>query len=249
LQAPFVLTENFQSGIPSNWILVNKDGRTPALAVQEYNQAWISKLNPDDANDTVASSTSFFDSSGKADRWLISPAITLGSFGNSIKWMAKSHDASFADDYKVLISTTGTNTVDFTDTIGLIQQEDATWIQRSVNLSLKGLNSQTIYVAFVITTFDGFKLYIDDVEVTKDDPASIDDLAKSIQLVKLSSGDYKIFADASVSDLKLFDVTGAAVGFGWNESILSVKENTAGMYFLTGMINNQAFSVKLNHTH
>ena len=61
----------------------------------------------------------------------------------------------------------------FTDTIGYIQQENFEWVERSVNLSELGYNDQTIYIAFVLRTYDGFKLYLDDILVTKEDDASI----------------------------------------------------------------------------
>ncbi|MGB1646812.1 MAG: T9SS type A sorting domain-containing protein, partial [Crocinitomicaceae bacterium] len=61
----------------------------------------------------------------------------------------------------------------FTDTIGYIQQENFEWIERSVNLSELGYDDQTIHIAFVLRTYDGFKLYLDDILVTKEDDASI----------------------------------------------------------------------------
>ena len=168
-----VFETGFDNGIPSSMSLVNNDLNTPNDAVSEYTAAWICVSDPENESDSVAASTSWFNPIDTADRWLITPALALGSYGNDIKWNAKSQDASFPDDYYVLVSTSGTDLSNFTDTIGYIQQENFEWVERSVNLSELGYNDQTIYIAFVLRTYDGFKLYLDDILVTKEDDASL----------------------------------------------------------------------------
>ena len=98
-----IISEDFQSGIPVSFSIVDNDGLTPNSAVAEYTSAWISIADPEDNMNMVAGSTSFFEPVGEADRWLITPLLVLGNYGNSISWDAKSHDASFPDDYLVLV--------------------------------------------------------------------------------------------------------------------------------------------------
>ena len=64
------------------------------------------------------------------------------------------------------------NPSSFVDPLGYIQQENFEWTNRSVDLSAEGYDGQSIYIAFVLRTYDGFKLYIDDIQVFKDDDAS-----------------------------------------------------------------------------
>lgn len=171
-----ILNEDFQSGIPSSWTIVNADQQTPNAEVQEYTNAWIIKADPENTTDSVASSTSYFTTSVRASRWLITPAITLGNYGNILSWNAKSHDPSYPENYKVLISGTGANIEDFQDTVRLIVIENPQWTAREINISNLGFNGQTVHLAFVNTTIDGFKLYLDDIRVRKNDPAGVEEL-------------------------------------------------------------------------
>ena len=171
-----IYSEDFQSGIPAAMTIVDNDGFTPNAAVAEYTEAWIAipdQFDPGNANQ-VASSTSFFEPVGQADRWLITPAITLGAFGNIASWKAQSHDPSFPDWYYVLVSGTDTQISSFTDTLAIIYGEVADSLHlNEANLSELGFDNQTIHLAFVNRTNDGFKLYLDDISVVKDDPAGI----------------------------------------------------------------------------
>ncbi len=177
-----IYTEDFESGAPLAFTIVDNDGLTPNTVVSEFTSAWIRLADPDNSNDTVMGSTSFFEPVGQADRWLITPAITLGAYGNVLSWEAKSHDASFPDDYLVVVSSTDTQLASFIDTVGDVFQENETWTNRSVNLSTYGLDNQTVYVGFVNRTNDGFKLYIDDIQMLIEDTLSIDDLSIQINV-------------------------------------------------------------------
>ena len=169
---------DFQSGIPAAYTIVDNDLLIPAAQVSEFTNAWIVATDPNNPSDSVAASTSFFDPTGTADRWLITPALDLGAYGNYIAWSARSHDASFPDDYRVLLSTTDNNITSFTDTLGTIAGEFVDWTDRFVNLSTQGYLNQTVYIAFVNVTENGFKLYIDDIHAWKEDPVSVNELVK-----------------------------------------------------------------------
>lgn len=175
-QTDLFLTD-FQSGIPSAYSIVDNDQLIPAAQVAEFTDAWIVVVDPNNPSDSVAASTSFFEPTGTADRWLITPAMNLGAYGNYISWSARSQDASFPDSYRVLLSTTDNNIASFTDTLGSIAGEYVEWTDRFVNLSTQGYVNQTVYVAFVNVTENGFKLYLDDIRAWKEDPVSVDELA------------------------------------------------------------------------
>ena len=168
-----ILQTDFQAGIPTNYTLLNLDTAAPHPQVLEYASGWITAPDPENTSDTVAAVSSYFENADSANRWLITPQLQLGSFGNFISWEAKSHDPSFPDDYLVLVSTTTNDPSAFTDTIGSVQEENFEWTFREFNLSGAGYNDSTIYVAFVLRTLDGFKLYLDDIQVRKDDPVGL----------------------------------------------------------------------------
>jgi hypothetical protein len=174
-----ILDEKFDNGIPSSYILVNKDGYTPHADVSEYTNAWIITVDPADSTNKVASSTSYFDQPGVANRWMIIPSLQLGAYGNNLSWTGKSHDASYADGYFVLVSTTDTEIESFTDTLLTVPFEDVQWTKHTINLSDKGYDNQTIHLAFVLRSLDGYKYYMDSLSVEKDNPLNVSTLSNN----------------------------------------------------------------------
>lgn len=226
-----VLNEDFQNGIPSTWTLVN-DTNTVNSEVSEYTAAWITLTDPENVSDSVASATSYFTTPADANRWLISPAINLSTFGNYLTWEAKSHDPSFTDDYLVLISTTS----DFSsnvDTLLMVLEENYTWESHEINLSELAYDNQTIYVAFVLNTYDGFKLYVDDIQVRTEDPVNVNELAKtSLNIYPNPSSDFfEIKSDLNFDYLEVFNELGQ-VTLKSKSSKVDVSALENGVYFV-----------------
>lgn len=227
-----VYTENFQTGMPANVTLVDNDGNMPAFNVQEFTSAWITTLDPANGLDTVAASTSFFSPQDTASRWLITPPITTGAFGNYFSWESKSHDASYPDDYLVLISTTNNQIESFTDTIGFIIQENFEWTYREVDLSEQGYDNQMVYIAFVNVTYDGFKLYIDDLEMRSQDVTEITTHKKSnVVLYPNPANDIiTISSDLDIESIEILTSTGQIV-LSSNTKSVDVNSLNAGVYY------------------
>lgn len=129
----YILDTDFQLGIPTNYSIVDNDFNAPNSQVANFTSAWIGIVDPEDSTNKVAAATSYFSLEDTASRWLITPALSLSSFGNFISWKAKSHDPSFPDNYMVLVSTTDNQISSFLDTIGDIEQENFEWTEREVN--------------------------------------------------------------------------------------------------------------------
>jgi hypothetical protein len=242
-----ILNTDFQSGIPSNYTILNNDGLIPDSAVNEYTSAWIAVADPENTSDSVASSTSFFSPVGQADRWLITPPLPLGNYGNFIQWQAKSQDASFSDDYLVLVSTTDNQPSSFTDTIGFVIEETPEWTTREVDLSEEGYNNQTIYIAFRNITDDGFKLYIDDINVWKEDASSIQNLSLN-ELITIYPNPSKDFIQlTSISPIEyaeLFDLTGKSLVVFKND-ICDLRSLPKGIYLLVIKTSNGLITKKI----
>lgn len=229
-----ILEENFDSGIPASFLMYNNDGYTPHADVSEYSDAWIAKEDPDDASNTVASATSYFDQPGMANRWLITPSLTLGTFGNHLSWTGKSHDASYAESYLVLLSTTGTAVEDFTDTLQAVINEDIYWTHHAIDLSEKGYDGETVHIAFVLRTIDGFKLYMDSLKVTKEDPVGIEQTtpATAFQLFPNPATEKITFqSEFTVQQAVIRDVNGVVV-LETTDKEMDVRNLSAGIYFL-----------------
>jgi hypothetical protein len=228
-----LLITDFQNGIPQNYSIIDNDGLTPDLSVAEYTSAWITVTDPDSSKNTVASSTSYFYTKGTADRWLITPPLLLGNYGNFIDWRAKSQDASYPDDYLVLVSDTDDELSSFTDTIGYVIQENFEWTTRTADLSQEGYKDQTVYVAFRLVTTDGFKLFLDDIHVWKNDPVGIDEISSSIiKCYPNPTQDYiNIPSDIKSEDCSVYSMDGMLL-ISSSEKCIDVKNLNSGMYIL-----------------
>lgn len=244
-----VFETDFQNGIPSNMLILDNDLNSPNPNVSEYTAAWICVEDPNNLTDSVAASTSWFDPIDTADRWIITPVLTLGSYGNSISWNAKSQDASFPDDYYILVSTTNTDISSFTDTIGYIQQEDFEWVERSADLSDLGYDDETIYVAFVLRTYDGYKLYLDDILVVKEDDASI----YEVDLLNVSiypnpaTETINLESAYAIDYSEIIDLSGKTI-LKTNESNIDVRLIDKGVYiikiYIGGTIVNKPLHIR-----
>lgn len=244
-----LLSTDFQSGIPLSYTLLDQDANTEDQSMTEYlNQAaWISISDPDSATNFVASATSFFSPIDTADRWLITPSLTLGSFGNKISWKAKSHDPSFPDDYLVLISHTDASISSFTDTIGSIEEENFEWTTRTVDLSQAGYNDSTVFIAFVLRTFDGYKLYLDDILIEKDiDTSAI----SSVSIPKIN-----LYPNPTEKWVNITGINLPITGEIWNSQgqlikkfdtlLIDIEDLQSGIYIISLVIQNQVINTRI----
>lgn len=239
-----ILNEDFQSGIPLNWTVIDNDLLTPVDP--DYSAAWISITDPENDQDTVAASTSYFTAAGDASRWLITPSLSLGAYGNFVSWKAKSHDASFPDDYVVLVSTTDNQLTSFTDTIGYVQEENFEWTFREADLSASGYNSQDIYIAFVNTTSDGFKLYVDSIIVEKENTSTVNELASAIDLSVYpnpATDQIHIQSPYMISSIRIMDASGKIV-IKEKNSTVNVSSLSTGFYYVESLINGYSITRK-----
>lgn len=168
----FLLDEDFSSGdFPLGWSNINNDNNSVHPSLQEFANAWTVIEDETDPSNFVVASTSYFDPIDRADRWMISPKVTLGPSGNFVSWHGRSHDPSFPDSYKVLISKTGDALTDFTDTLAVISNEDPLGLSRNLELGEEYADA-SIRIAFVNTTFNGYLLYLDSIQIRTADPLS-----------------------------------------------------------------------------
>jgi hypothetical protein len=164
--AQTIFSENFNgANALSNWTLIDNDGLTPQPNYAFFTDAWISFEDPDTTgvSDSVAASTSWYQPSGQADDYLISPQITLQP-NSLLEFDAQASDAGFPDGYEVLISTT-------TPTIAGLQAnpvllsvpaENPSWTRRRIDLSAYSGN---VYIAIRNNSTDRNILFIDNFSV------------------------------------------------------------------------------------
>jgi hypothetical protein len=229
-----ILQETFNSGIPANWTVVIEDTSMVHPNVSSFSPGWIALVDPDNNTDTIVGSTSYFTSPAQASRWLITPPLALGAYGNILRWEGKVHDPSFADGYLVLVSTTDTQLTSFTDTLRVVGEESENWLQREINLSDSGYVSQTIYLAFINKSFDKFKLYLDDFSVTINDPVGIQEaVLVDINLFpNPAQHSIAIQTNKVVSHMQVISVNGQSMHSGSFQNELMIESWQNGVYLI-----------------
>lgn len=237
-----ILVENFDATtLPAGWETVDNDGNTPDQSVSEYTEAWIYKEDPINTGNGTISSTSYFDPVDRADRWLISPQFTLGNESNYISWKGLSADASFPDSYKVMISTGSNNIADFTDTLVVISNELPEWTERIFNMD--DYANQTIRLAFVNTTFDGYKLYLDSIYVREQDPLSVDPYHIAEKSTKIYPNPIENLVNISgenVEGITIQNLAGKIIYTSDNEvgSSISMDKYSGGVYIFSVLLSD-----------
>jgi hypothetical protein len=236
-----ILFEEFNVGIPNSWTIADGDGHTVHPSVAEFQPAWIGLEDPFQAGNFIVGSTSYFEPEARAFRFLITPQITLGEYGNILSWRSRSHDPSFPDWIMVLVSTTGTDIEDFTDTLFRLNNEFPSWTDRTINLSDSGYVSQNIHIAFVNHTNRGFKLYIDDVKVEINNPLNTPNKATTYITLypNPSNGVFYVSPHEAIQSIEVLDLTGKVV-YSQAQSSASIDINhlAAGLYYLKCTVGN-----------
>jgi hypothetical protein len=212
-----IFSEDFSSGLPSTFTLIDNDGLTPAANVSFVNDAWVARTGTD-GNGYVAS-TSWYSPAGTSDDWLITPAITVTNADTYLLWKAGAPDQSFPDGYEVRVSIAGTAISDFLNVEYTTTGEDEPFVDRYIDLSLFAGN--TIYIAFRNNSNDQFLLFVDDIVV--DEFTSLDMAGSSVDMQTLLKTGSSTTIMASFQNLGK-EITSADINYSINGG--SVTTNT-----------------------
>ncbi len=231
-----VFTDDFESGLGPNWVVQIVDTfqvDTTSLA-EDFAAGWVAYDDLADTNhlNHCVGATSYFLTPGQANRWLISPAITLGAYGNILNFRARSYDPSYPDAYQLLISTTDQNMSSF-DTLGTEPEEFEEWTDHSINLSDSGYVNQTIYIAFQINSYDRYLLFLDDVNVVIEDPVGLAEEATIDFTVfpNPATAVVNIKTNEELSGVAIIDAIGNRTSVPVTKSV-DISALSSGMYWL-----------------
>ncbi len=228
-----IWSENFDGGtLPDEWITITNDNNIVHPSVSDLSEAWTVIEDPSNEDNFVVASTSYFQPVNRANRWLITPSILLGETGNVVSWFARSQDPSFPDSYRVMVSTSDEGTIEsFTDTLGVFSNEDPVGLRRT--FSLKDYNNQTIKLAFINTTFNGFILYLDSLEIRDEDPLNTVSVKKeSLKIYPNPAVDVLTIEIDNFQDVQLTSIEGKQLVFATNHKI-DVSDFPKGVYIAT----------------
>ncbi len=159
-----IFSENFDSGLPTTWTVIDNDGNTPNSATANLSSAGWHEVTQ--SGNGVVGNTSWYTPAGAADDWLITPqiAIPAGATNPYFLYDVRSPDASYPNDYKVLVSTTGTSMSDFTAVTGTLVP---TTTSTTNGVDLSNYAGQSVYIALQDVSNNKFVLFIDNVQVVE----------------------------------------------------------------------------------
>ena len=169
------------------------------------------------------------------DNWLITPQIAIPAEGATISWYVSAVDAGYYQEYySVLVSTTGSNPTDFTNTVFAGTIDNADWVKKS--RSLAGFAGQTIRIAFRHhNIYDMYWMLIDDISITAGNTASIDevnDINVALYPNPVSSK-LNIVAEG-VEEVNVLDINGRNVMTLQNTNTIDMSNLANGVYFAGG---------------
>ncbi len=254
-QTTTIFQENFENNTAlTGWTLRNLDGLTPngTYAATFGVNAWAVVTWNSEPGNKVASTTSWFNPAGTANRWLITPQIALPANNQiQVAFKAKSGDSDVAyqDGYELRVSTTGTNAADFTHVIYSTPSEANTWQNRSYPLTQ--FAGQSIYIAWVNNNNDKNLLSVDDVTVLAMATASTDDfLASKFSVFPNPVHDVVTVANNNnvlVNQIAINDINGRTVKTVTFEAVSEAQVNIAdlnsGVYFMN-ITTNEGMATK-----
>lgn len=233
-----LIQEDFNSGIPTGWQVIDEDGHPLHASMSAFTDAWVSYV---DGADSVAASSSYFDDTLTAEDYLILPKQSLLSF-SKLSWEARSVDASFPDGYYVLISTTDSNITSFTDTLLTVFAEHYQWNRKSIFLDTMGYANQDVFIAFQNFTENGYILLLDDIMLEVSDFASVSGDSKlDFDIYPNPTTDKLTINSNSNVGLQVFDLLGRELIATTGKQV-DVSTLSSGKYILVATSGNGQFS-------
>lgn len=147
--------------VPDGFTLYNDDNKL-SEEVSYFDMAW-KVIRGMDGEGYVAAPSLFTEQSAQANRWLVTPAISLkGASAPKLYFRAKAGDKQARDGFVLKISTTTTEQSAFKN-IRSVREAPGKWTDYVFDLS--DYKGQTIYLAFVQSSTGMLMIDIDDIRV------------------------------------------------------------------------------------
>jgi hypothetical protein len=233
-----ILFEDFNDGFPAGWQTIDEDGLVPYNdpAVNFITDSWVMHEDYDTLgiNDSVLISTSWFETAGAADNYIVLPSLTLGAFGNYISFDCKSKDQSYHDDFEILFSYSNLN--DFTSNPVIFDSVGPSyWTNYTVSLDSAGITGQTVYLAFRHNAYDQFILEIDNIKIFTESPMVIgtEEPNEISFYPNPAKENISINGLSESTPYSITDINGKLIKTGRTLNTINLESITKGFYFLT----------------
>lgn len=155
--------------------------------------------------------TSYTNTGGRNDDWLISPKLALPTQGAALTMQVQSFDDQYGlEEYEVCVSTTGNNPDDFE----VVQSGEAPYDRwEKVTVDLSKYNGQEVYVALHVISADVFYFMVDDIEITKPGSGIDDAVAATWSLYPNPVSETLVIntAGQEIESVEIYSATGALI--------------------------------------
>ncbi|MCQ2316675.1 MAG: choice-of-anchor J domain-containing protein [Bacteroidales bacterium] len=147
---------DFESGIPSDWTLIDNDGdgRNWFIAQTDHHSG-SNSLQSESYSETYYVPYN-------ADNFFVSPQLLLGENASLSFYTRNYNGYSYKDRLRVQISTTGNDAGSFTTTL-YDDRPSSSWTEIQIDLS--EYEGQNVYIAFRHTDYNMESIYIDDIAI------------------------------------------------------------------------------------
>lgn len=147
--------------VPETFTLYN-DQNTPTKDLAYFDAAW--KVIRGADGQGYVSAPSLFSTGTQADRWLITPAVTLPQGSKDMLYFrVRAEDSRVRDGFIIKLSTTSDEKDAFTETLRTIRQAPGEWTDYFLDLS--AFAGQTIRIAFIQNSSDCYMVSFDDIRI------------------------------------------------------------------------------------
>lgn len=213
------------------WKFIDQDGDGYGWDLS----AWSGNSNYVHTGSGVVASASFINNIGalSPDNWMITPKLSIPANGATLSyWIGPVDPNYYQEYYSVLVSTTGNNPADFTNTIHAGTVDQASWAKKSY--SLAGFAGQEIYIAFRHHNInDMFWMLIDDIAVTAGNTASISEVENSNVVLYPNPVTNILNIEAQgIQEVSVMDVNGRTVMTLQNTNRIDMSNLANGVYFV-----------------
>ena len=243
-QTTVLFSEDFQSGGFGGMTMYN-DTNTPDDATT-FNAAWINVrwALDEGATNRVASSTSYFTTMGvPADRWLVTPAISIPASATSaqLAFKARSHvnDPGYPDGFKLKLSTTTNAKSAFTTNLLSVTAAPNQTIA-SIPFTMVDLTpykGKTVYIAWVNDNLDRFTISIDDIQIVAMGTLGLDESKANTDVQVYPNpvtNDFKISNAKNIQKVSVTDASGKIVKeFANTSEAYDVSSLQPGTYMIS----------------
>ena len=164
-----LISEDFESGLPSGWSDIDLDGLSPCSATWTTTwRGWTSLLfTSDPTNSFLGNISDYCSPPGQADDYLITPLVMLG-LSPCLSFMERSPDFSGngPSGFEVRVSTTTADAAGFQALPAIYTQAAGSSVFSPVTVDLSTYAGQNVYLAFWDNSTSKDIIAIDDVTVT-----------------------------------------------------------------------------------